>query len=258
MENIWEIIAELGSELHPDQVSALAAEVESLKEAIELGRARPDLSFALNEDQLSMLAEAWERAPQMKPDELAAALHAASFTANLSGSRESVEMVWTGPSTQLVPCRHTEQALIQVVESAKKRLFVVSFVAYKVGSIITALQDASAKGVQIEMLLEASKDHGGNIDFDCFTPLVEQIPAGRFYRWDNDARDDIETKGSVHAKCAVADGKVAFITSANLTGAAMEKNMEVGVLIRNGDLPHRLDRHLRALIQTNVITQIDW
>jgi phosphatidylserine/phosphatidylglycerophosphate/cardiolipin synthase-like enzyme len=36
-------------------------------------------------------------------------------------------------------------------------------------------------------------------------------------------------------KVAVADGSICFITSANLTGYAMEKNMEMGVLIEVGN-----------------------
>jgi phosphatidylserine/phosphatidylglycerophosphate/cardiolipin synthase-like enzyme len=35
----------------------------------------------------------------------------------------------------------------------------------------------------------------------------------------------------MHAKAAVADSSTAFLTSANLTEAALERNMELGVLI---------------------------
>ena len=38
-------------------------------------------------------------------------------------------------------------------------------------------------------------------------------------------------------KVAVADGNTCFITSANLTGYAMERNMEAGVLISGGTFP---------------------
>jgi cardiolipin synthase A/B len=61
---------------------------------------------------------------------------------------------------------------------------------------------------------------------------------------------------SVHAKCAVADGAVAFITSANLSTAAMERNMELGVLIRGGTIPDNLDRHLDALVTTGIVERV--
>jgi len=58
----------------------------------------------------------------------------------------------------------------------------------------------------------------------------------------------------VHAKIALADDTVAFITSANFTGHAMEKNFEAGVLSNGGSIPRDLWRHLHGLIDTNVIT----
>lgn len=63
-------------------------------------------------------------------------------------------------------------------------------------------------------------------------------------------------EGRVHAKVAVADGKAAFLTSANLTGHALEKNMEAGVVISGGNLPSGLRAHLHALVETQVIRKI--
>ena len=57
----------------------------------------------------------------------------------------------------------------------------------------------------------------------------------------------------MHAKVAVADSKIAFISSANLTAHAMEKNMEAGVLIRGGDLPTQLQDHLDGLVDVRTI-----
>ena len=52
--------------------------------------------------------------------------------------------------------------------------------------------------------------------------------------------------GKVHAKVAVSDEKMCFISSANLTGHAMEKNMEAGVLIRGGSIPSNLHNRYPA------------
>jgi cardiolipin synthase len=48
----------------------------------------------------------------------------------------------------------------------------------------------------------------------------------------------------------VADSKVAFLTSANLTEAALERNMELGVLIRGRTLPAAIDRLIDALVES--------
>jgi phosphatidylserine/phosphatidylglycerophosphate/cardiolipin synthase-like enzyme len=39
--------------------------------------------------------------------------------------------------------------------------------------------------------------------------------------------------GVLHAKAIVADEQFAFVTSANLTEAAFERNIDVGVLVRD-------------------------
>ena len=59
---------------------------------------------------------------------------------------------------------------------------------------------------------------------------------------------------SLHAKCAVADRDVVFVTSANLTSHALDRNMELGVLITGGDAPKHLAAHLDGLITTGILT----
>ena len=45
--------------------------------------------------------------------------------------------------------------------------------------------------------------------------------------------------GLLHVKCAVADGRWLFLSSANLTEQAFSINMELGVLITGGTPPAR-------------------
>ena len=52
------------------------------------------------------------------------------------------------------------------------------------------------------------------------------------------------------------DGDVCFITSANLTGHAMEQNMEAGVLLTGGKIPKLLHDHLQALVDTKTVSPI--
>lgn len=48
---------------------------------------------------------------------------------------------------------------------------------------------------------------------------------------------------SLHAKAAIADDHVAFVASANLTGYALDKNMELGLLVQGGEVPRLLASH---------------
>jgi phosphatidylserine/phosphatidylglycerophosphate/cardiolipin synthase-like enzyme len=60
----------------------------------------------------------------------------------------------------------------------------------------------------------------------------------------------------MHAKAAVADCRVAFLSSANLTEAALERNMELGVLIRGGNLPVAIDRLIDALVESEELQRV--
>lgn len=80
------------------------------------------------------------------------------------------------------------------------------------------------------------------------------VPSATLYAWTDRPAPFIE--GRVHAKVAVADGNAAFLTSANLTGHALEKNMEAGVLISGGHIPTDLRAHLNALVETKVIRRV--
>lgn len=62
-------------------------------------------------------------------------------------------------------------------------------------------------------------------------------------------RDEQGHAGLVHVKAAVADSRIAFLSSANLTEAALERNMELGILLRGGHLPAAIDRLIDALLE---------
>jgi len=258
MNILWQIVAEFGLELHPDRIAAVSAKIESLGSVEGFAQVRPSFGPNVDRSMITRMDEAWRNAKKVRPSELAAALRAASATAALLDKRGSVELVWTGPSTGMVPIRHTAQVLCEVVESARNRIFLVSFVAYEVVLIIDALQDAMKRQVQIDILLESSAHHGGKVTVDSVQTMKDTVPSANIYVWNVGAgsKPTGQSTGAVHAKCAVADGKLAFISSANLSNAAMERNMELGVLVRGGHLPDELHRHLEALVTTQIVERV--
>ncbi len=59
--------------------------------------------------------------------------------------------------------------------------------------------------------------------------------------------------GSLHAKCAIVDGRRIFISSANLTEFALSLNMELGVLIESSDLAQQAEKHINQLIRFGIL-----
>ncbi len=59
--------------------------------------------------------------------------------------------------------------------------------------------------------------------------------------------------GVLHAKAIVADDEVVFVTSANLTEAALDRNIEVGLLVHDRALAVTLSTHFRVLIDRGLL-----
>src|ERR1035441_5495481 len=67
---------------------------------------------------------------------------------------------------------------------------------------------------------------------------------------------DAKQRAVLHAKCIVVDGQTAFVSSANFTEAAQERNIEVGVLVRSQIIAERLTTFFAALISTGAVKRV--
>lgn len=185
---------------------------------------------------------------------IALALRAAGATARSIRGEMAVEPVWTGPETPDMTVRLTKAALVEVIGLAEHRLILVSYAAYKVPDLVEALLAARGRGVDIRFVLETAEDSGGALSVDAsgaFTALAGQA---RFYVWPAGKRPP---GGKLHVKAAIADERAALVTSANLTGAAMAENMELGLLVRGGSIPRRLSHHFMSLIDEGILSLAD-
>jgi len=209
MDDLWSVIAELGLDLHPDRIATIAAKVETLGSANQFALVKSSFGPNVDKDMVARLDRAWKLSIETSPRDVACALRGASATASLLEQRGAIELVWTGPSSGLVPVRHTEQVLCEVIESAKRRLFLVSFVAYEVESITRALRAAIGRHVHIDVLLESSSEHGGKVGYDSVECMRRLLPSVNLYTWQavKSANTTLLT-GAVHAKCVVADGEL--------------------------------------------------
>ena len=253
MEELLDAITAVASLVSPEKVRMLAGAIRKTEDLKANAALSDGVGTATAKIAVERLVEAW-RATSVGSGELALMLLAANHAFENVSKHQSIELVWTGPTTPFVSARRTEQALLQVIGAAKQTLFVTSFVAYDVSTIVKALNEASTRGVDISMLLESSQDHGGSMSFDVIGKMRTLVPTAKLYAWRERATQFAD--GRVHAKVAVADDDVCFITSANLTGHAMEQNMEAGVLITGGQIPKLLQEHLQALIDTKTVSPV--
>jgi cardiolipin synthase len=186
---------------------------------------------------------------ELEPTWLAGALAGAAATIRRSDAAQVVEVVWSGPTSDVDTSRLTAPAIIDIIEEAKRELLVVSYATHDQPQIAGALHAAAARGVDITLLLER------NADNPSYTALKEAFPGldARRWSWSSTTRPP---GASLHAKLVIVDDHTAVVGSANLTGRAMDANLECGVLIRGGPQPRAIRNHLWSLFQAGVITAV--
>ena len=244
-------IRRAATELPTNQLHKLAAAVAAQDSPTALARHAVvnAVPTAIFRHHAAALCTAWAGEEALSGRSLALAVQVAADAVADTRGEQQVSVVWTGPASYEVPVRATSAVLTDVIAEAKHELIVVSFAAYKVADVVEALRSAADRKVTVRLVLESVADSNGKLTHDAklaFDAIPDDV---EFYVWPAERRaTPAGSHAAMHAKCAVADGRIAFVTSANLTGAAMTENMELGLLVRGGDVPRRIAAHFRALI----------
>jgi phosphatidylserine/phosphatidylglycerophosphate/cardiolipin synthase-like enzyme len=197
------------------------------------------------------IAIAWRSEPAVSAAELAAMLRASAAARSAEELEGRVEVVMTGPSERDAPTRATEAVVIDVVSEAKRELVLMTYAAMSYGPLRSALEAACDRGVRMQVVVETVAGAKGLLSTEP-SKAFAGIAGLHLFHWPTDRRPG-PVPGRLHAKLVVADRKVAFVTSANLTGSALEHNLECGLLVRGGPAPRRLADHVGALIREGVL-----
>lgn len=191
----------------------------------------------------------------IQPSTLAITLYTALYSDKKHRESSTVEPVWSGPRNNSIPLRRTEQALIEVINSAKEELLIVSFAVYSIDSIIHALTEACNRNVAVKIILETSVSGAEKIDYNTIDSFGKELKEKtKIYIWpvEQRKRDQKGKIGTLHAKCAMADRSLLLISSANLTYPAFDLNIELGILVKRGPLPARIAEQFDILIQEGI------
>jgi phosphatidylserine/phosphatidylglycerophosphate/cardiolipin synthase-like enzyme len=191
--------------------------------------------------------------------EVAMSLRTAAHLGRLRDRSQSIELAWTGPRSQPVSHRHTEQAILQVLDSARVRITLVCYAVYRIPHVRDALVRAARRGVRVVIIVETPDRMQGQHEYDTIRALGEDVAAcSTLYFWPKDRRErDPNGKvGILHVKCVVADGRWLFLSSANLTEYAFSINMELGVLITGGEPPRLVEQQFQQLIGAGLLEEV--
>jgi phosphatidylserine/phosphatidylglycerophosphate/cardiolipin synthase-like enzyme len=175
-----------------------------------------------------------------EPKFVAGYLAGAAHAVERARSRQSVQVVWTGPSSGATSSRLTAAAVINLIAEARAEILLVSYATQTEPTMRAALTAAVSRGVAVTLLAER---HADNPSFASASTPFPTLDALRLH-WPASARPP---GASLHAKIIVVDDSVALVGSANLTSRAMEDNLECGILIRGGPQPRAIRDHVNGL-----------
>lgn len=199
----------------------------------------------------------------MPPRAIALALRAADRAAARS---PGPELVWSGPEVAGLHARDTRRVYEELVARAQRSLWLSTYTYYdgpKAFRTLAARMEQVPE-LQVRLLLNIQRRAGDTSAADQLVMRFSQRlwstdwPGPRrpevFY--DPRALDPAGAGGVLHAKAVVVDDEVAFVTSANLTEAAFDRNIEAGVLARDRALAATLARHFRVLIEQSLLVPL--
>jgi phosphatidylserine/phosphatidylglycerophosphate/cardiolipin synthase-like enzyme len=170
----------------------------------------------------------------------------------------ATEIIWTGPANDRFPVRRIDQVLYDLISNAQSRILLVTFAAHRVPYLCQHLRQAVERGVELTLIVESEEESEGQLTVDAVAAF-RNIPLARtrIYYWpiEKRARNQAGRPGKLHTKCAIIDN-TALIGSANLTDDAFNRNMELGMLVREEATVLSLAEHFRELINRGILVEV--
>lgn len=169
------------------------------------------------------------------------------------------ELAWTGPEVTGLHARSTRKVYEELFESATESLWISTYAFFdgpKAFQLLAKRMDETPE-LKVSLILNIQRKWGVTTPAEI---LVSQF-AKQFWEkdWPGDRRPNVyydkrslgtdALKGVLHAKAVVQDQKHCFITSANLTEAAWDKNVEIGVMLRDQSISKSLIKYFQRLIE---------
>ncbi len=186
-------------------------------------------------------------------------------------ARDAVSLVMSPPEQNTENARTTGEVVQELFREAQRSVLVASYAIDDGAKAEALFGDLAARmdaepNLEVTLIANIHREYGDTaarrsliLQFrDRFKKKVwpgERLPA--VYFDPRSIAEDKKKRSVQHAKCVVVDEAAVFLTSANFTEAAQERNIEAGVLLRRPDMAKRVRRHFLRLIEGNGLLELD-
>lgn len=177
---------------------------------------------------------------------------------NVASRTPRPDLVWSGPDVPGVHARDTRIVYEELLSSAEHSVWVSSYAYFDGPKAFETLSRRMDEllALKVILFLNIQRRRG---DTTSAHDVVRRF-ADRFWGqdwpgtlrplvyYDPRSLEPDGPTGVLHAKAVVTDEEWVYITSANLTEAALDRNIELGLVVRDRALAVSLSGHFRALI----------
>lgn len=176
------------------------------------------------------------------------------------------DFVWSGPEVPGVHARETRRVVEEMLSSAERSVWACTYAFFdgpKAFDRLARRMDEK-EDLEVHLLLNIQRKRG---DTSVAEDVVRRF-ADDFWKtdWPGARRPSIfydpraielrGVAGVLHAKAIVVDDESVFITSANFTEAALDRNIEMGLLMRDRAMALTVISHFRGLINSRLLSKL--
>lgn len=175
-----------------------------------------------------------------------------------------LDAILSGPDLPGIPVSDTSATVQSLIEEAQNEILIIGYVVYQGKRIFERLSEKMKQNpnLRVTFCLDiARRNSDSSFDHEIVNRFVKEF---KQYQWPWEPTPKIyydprslllnnRQRSSLHAKCVIADRKITFVTSANFTEAAQERNIELGILVRYQPLSERIVSYFEGLQNQNLL-----
>lgn len=258
------------------------ADLVRLADALESGRLRPRFTAKSVGRYIISNAADEMQAELNRLDGLGVHPKHVAYTARLLAQekahtqvvRDRIDLVWTGPEVTGSSSRDASTVARELLGAAKRSVLLSSYAIDTdrdklrglLGKLAERMDEVEDLEVRLLVNIPRKWKHGVQ-DARPAAEIVEEF-AGRFKkRWPGERLPKVfydprslekghGDKACLHAKVVVVDRVKALVSSANLTEAAHERNIEAGVLVAEAAFAENVVRQFRSLVDADELLAV--
>lgn len=168
-----------------------------------------------------------------------------------------LEIVTTGNQDSAGHTRKTAIVIENLFRDAQSRVLISGYNIFDGKSVLATLLDRmrAVPSLEVELFLNLDRSPEEFLKLFKNAHWPRDVPIPIFYHPLSLDRTQ-QTKAVLHSKCVVVDGKRVFLTSANLTEAAYQRNIELGVLLTDASVARQIEEFFRGLVNERTLVPL--